>query len=422
MISRIEAFKYRCFDRLDIKVGQYHVLAGVNGTGKSTLLDIPLLLGEILSRGLVPAFLESPSIGGSPRAQSLQELVHYNRGNYFGFAIEAELPEEIRIKLLDDAPQSILIDKNKQPFSLRYEIRFQIFNNIELHITDEFLYILPQKVSEPKEGWGIGGKRPRNWQRIIERESGSPSNIKPENRSGKKDSLRLEAQELALANIPRDSEKFPATVWLRNVLERGVMRYEPSWSMLRRACPPGQPKTLRSDAANLPWLVLSLQTEQPDFFRSWLEHIKMALPNVVAIEAIEREEDNHAYLKLTYWGNHTVTSSGLSYGTLHILALTILPYLPQQSSLIFLEEPENGIHPRAIEVVLQSLSSVYDSQVWVSTHSPVVLAHTDLKSVIVMRGSKENGAEAVPGNEHPRLKDWRGGIDLGSLFAAGVLG
>jgi predicted ATPase len=41
MISRIEAFKYRCFDRLDIKVGQYHVLAGANGTDKSTLLDIP---------------------------------------------------------------------------------------------------------------------------------------------------------------------------------------------------------------------------------------------------------------------------------------------------------------------------------------------------------------------------------------------
>jgi len=50
MISRIEAFNYRCFDRLDIKLGQYHVLAGANGTGKSTLLDIPLLLGEILSQ------------------------------------------------------------------------------------------------------------------------------------------------------------------------------------------------------------------------------------------------------------------------------------------------------------------------------------------------------------------------------------
>jgi predicted ATPase len=147
----------------------------------------------------------------------------------------------------------------------------------------------------------------------------------------------------------------------------------------------------------------------------------MALPNLIAIKALQREEDYHTYLQLKYIGNHTVTSSGLSYGTLHILALTILPYLSQQSNLIFLEEPENGIHPRAIEVVLQSLSSVYDSQVWVSTHSPIVLAHTDLESVIVMRSSKE-GVEAIPGSIHPRLQDWQGKIYLGSLFAAGVLG
>lgn len=422
MITRIQAFKYRCFDRLDIKVGQYHVLAGANGTGKSTLLDIPLLLGEILSRGLIPAFLESPSIAGSPRAQSLQELVHYRRGNYFGFAVEADLPEEIIIKLLQFASKNVQNDRSKHPYSLRYEIRFQIFNNIELQVTDEFLYILPQKVTEPETGWGIGGTRPREWIAVIQRESGEPVSLKVEDRSKNTIELRLEPQELALANIPRDATKFPATTWFRDLLERGVMRYEPSWSMLRRASSPGQPKTIRSDAANLPWVVLSLQEEQPDLFDAWVEHIKMALPNVIGVEAVQREEDYHAYLKLTYWGNHVVTSSGLSYGTLHILALTILPYLPKPPSLIFLEEPENGIHPRAIEIVMQSLSSVYDSQVWVSTHSPIVLAHTDLKSVIVMRGSKENGVEAVLGNQHPRLQDWQGGIDLGSLFAAGVLG
>jgi predicted ATP-dependent endonuclease of OLD family len=59
--------------------------------------------------------------------------------------------------------------------------------------------------------------------------------------------------------------------------------------------------------------------------------------------------------------------------------------------------------------------------VWVSTHSPIVLAHTDLESVIVMRSSKEKGVKAIPGSIHPRLTDWQGKIDLGSLFAAGIL-
>lgn len=405
MISRIEAFKYRCFDRLDIRVGQYHVLAGANGTGKSTLLDIPLLLSEILSKGLIPAFLESPSIAGSPRAQNLQELVHYQQGNNFGFAIEANLPEGIIANL-----RHFLLSQQCYIY-VRYEINFIIVNNIELHVEE-----LLQIISKP-----IPSEKNIHVSTIIKRGLDGVATLNTENNN---DSiiLRLEPQELALANVPRDSDKFSIALWFRNLLERSIMRYEPSWSLLRRACPPGQPKTLRSDAANLPWLVLNLQQQEPDLFNSWVEHIKMALPNLIGVKALQREEDYHAYLQLKYIGNHTVTSSGLSYGTLHILALTILPYLSQQSNLIFLEEPENGIHPRAIEVVLQSLSSVYDSQVWVSTHSPIVLAHTDLESVIVMRSTKEKGVEAIIGSKHPRLSDWQGKIDLGSLFAAGVLG
>jgi predicted ATPase len=419
MISRIEAFNYRCFDRLNIELGQYHVLAGANGTGKSTLLDIPLLLGEVLSRGLVPAFLESPSIAGSPRAQSLQELVHYGRGNAFGFAIEANLPEYLITNLLQYTPSTVPKDSQPRPIKVRYEIEFRIVNNIEIYVFQEILYIINHNLELTKNNSTVLGEK-NNWLKIVERESGNPATLIPENHSSRI-SLRLEPQELALANIPRDVEKFPTAIWFRNLLEKGVMRYEPSWSMLRRACPPGQPQSLRSDAANLPWLVLNLQKQEPELLNSWVEHVKMALPNLTAIKGVQREEDYHAYLQLKYADN-IVTSSGLSYGTLHILALTILPYLPQQSSLIFLEEPENGIHPRGIEVILQSLSSVYDSQIWVSTHSPVVLAHTDKEAVIVMRRSKENGAEAILGNQHPRLQDWQGKIDLGSLFAAGVLG
>jgi len=234
--------------------------------------------------------------------------------------------------------------------------------------------------------------------------------------------LRLRPQQLALANLPYDFHLFPASGWFKELLEEGVMRYAPNGHALRQASPPGQPKTIRPDAGNLPWMVLNLKHERSELFEAWVEHVKMALPYLVTIDAVEREEDHHAYLKLTYQGGYTVTSSGLSDGTLRILALTILPYLRDAPRVICLEEPGNHTHPRAIEIVLQSLSSLYDSQVWISTHSPLVLAHTDLKSVIVMRGDPEGNVVAVAGSEHPQLRDWQGGIDLGSLFAAGVLG
>jgi hypothetical protein len=38
-----------------------------------------------------------------------------------------------------------------------------------------------------------------------------------------------------------------------------------------------------------------------------------------------------------------------------------------------------------------------------------------------MNNDGNEGIEAISGNQHPRLRDWQGSIDLGSLFAAGVL-
>jgi AAA15 family ATPase/GTPase len=239
--------------------------------------------------------------------------------------------------------------------------------------------------------------------------------IKPE--QGRRDlSLHLEANKLALANLPLDSSLCPATVWFVEMLTRDVLTYEPNIQELHKACPPGQPKTIRADAINLPWMVLNLKQERTAMFRAWVEHVKTALPNITAIDAIKREDDSYVYLKVDYQGGYTITSTGLSGGTLAILALTILPYLSNPPNVVCLEEPENGIHPRAIEVVLQSLSSLYNSQVWLSTHSPIVLAHTDLKSVIIMRSIGNGGVEVVPGDQHPRLRGWHGEIDLGSLF------
>ena len=34
----------------------------------------------------------------------------------------------------------------------------------------------------------------------------------------------------------------------------------------------------------------------------------------------------------------------------------------------------------------------------------------------------EGAVDIVTGREHPRLKDWHGEVDLGTLFASGVLG
>lgn len=423
MLSRIQAQHYRCFRELDVRWSSYNVLAGANGSGKSTLLDIPQLFADMLRYGIVPAFLETMPSLGVARAQSFNELTHCYQGGDFVFVLEATLPQDIVALLVANTSASVQQTPARWPHTIRYQIHFQIFNQTDLHVDAEYLGFSPEIATQSDVGF-IDSQRPLSgWQPVISRNSRATFMF-PEAKSTsrrRRFTLRLAPDKLALSNLPLDPSLFPAAVWFIELLKEKIVTYVPNIQALRQACPPGQPKTIRPDAANLPWMVLNLKQERPQMFTAWVEHVQTALPNIAAIDAVRREDDAHAYLKVDYQGSYTVTSSGLSGGTLSILALTILPYLSNPPHLVCLEEPENGIHPRAIETVLQSLSSLYDSQVWLSTHSPIVLAHTDLANLIVMRKDSDGGMEAIAGDQHPRLRDWHGGIDLGSLFAAGVL-
>jgi AAA domain, putative AbiEii toxin, Type IV TA system len=416
MLSRIQALHYRCFRDLDVHLPQYSVLAGGNGSGKSTLMDIPLLFSDMLSlNNLVQAFLDPSPSTGITRTQRLQELIYCYSGDYFGFALEAPLPPHVVAALHIPALK-------RQFHAVRYEVRFQIFNEIRLHVTDEALWLVPETAMPHETKNTIAGPAPKSWRPIIMREAAGKSiRMRPETKGSALPLFRLHPNELALKNLPLDETLFPASVWFIRMLQGGTILYEPDVSKLQQDSRLVSMKAILPDASNLPWMISDLQQKHPDMFDLWVNHVRTALPHLKHIEAIRREDEFHAYLQVTYDGEYTVPSSGLSAGTLRILALTILPYLSNPPDIVCLEMPENNIHPREIEVILQSLRSMYHSQLCLSTHSPIVLAHTDLSSVITMCGNANDGIQAVAGEQHPRLGDWHGEIDLGSLFAAGVM-
>ncbi len=150
-------------------------------------------------------------------------------------------------------------------------------------------------------------------------------------------------------------------------------------------------------------------------------HVQSALPLVSRISAHQREDDKFAYVNVQYSNGLGVPSQGLSDGTLSILALSILPFLNNLPSVLVVEEPENGIHPKAIETVLESLSVMPDTQVFVTSHSPIVVAVTDPDKLLCLSQTRNNGVQVVPGNQHPKLREWQGTPSLDTLFNAGVL-
>lgn len=60
----------------------------------------------------------------------------------------------------------------------------------------------------------------------------------------------------------------------------------------------------------------------------------------------------------------------VSDGTLRMLALTLLAFLPPSPGIYMVEEPENGVHPKGLEIILRSLSTIPESQMLLATHSP----------------------------------------------------
>jgi len=239
--------------------------------------------------------------------------------------------------------------------------------------------------------------------------------------SGWNNPFRIEADKTALASLPEDEERFPVATWFRRILTDGVQKLVLSAEHMRRPSPPGRSRGYLPDGSNLPHVVHALETTHPKRHARWITHLQEALPDLEHVTTQEREEDRHRYLVLRYRNGLEAPSWLVSDGTLRLLALTVIAYLPEFTGILLIEEPENGVHPRAVETVFQSLSSVYGAQVLLATHSPVVVRMAELPQILCFGRGSNGATDLVSGNEHPRLLDWKGSIDMGTLLAAGIL-
>ncbi|MBL8173125.1 MAG: ATP-binding protein [Bryobacterales bacterium] len=413
----MEAVSYRCLRHVRRPLSSIQVLVGPNASGKTTFLDVIAFLGTLSSSGLQAAFRE--------RSQNPLDLLWNREPGRIEIALEAQIPAALRSRL------------RKQYSVIRYEVAISVDSaTSEPSIQVEKAYFKHAEPEDPEERFALFpdtvavasaiDRRRIDTQSILSKSPGGNdkyySEVYKEAGKGWAPSYRLGPGKSTLGNLPADEDKFPVALWLKDLLERGVQKIVLNSQLLRLASPPGQTRGFRPDGSNLPWVIREMKSKQPAAFRSWVDHLRTALPDIRDVDVVVREDDRHAYLVVLYSGGLRAPSWLVSDGTLRLLALTILAYLPSSSDIYLVEEPENGIHPTAVETIFQSLSSVYDGQVLVASHSPVLLGVAQPEQLLCFSKNPDGATAIIRGDRHPALREWKGEVSLGTVFASGILG
>ena len=167
-------------------------------------------------------------------------------------------------------------------------------------------------------------------------------------------------------------------------------------SFIKQAWDEDDNRFMRSHGGNLAPILLRLKNEDIKRYKLIIRQIQRVLPTFGDFEL----EPLHGKIALRWqhkYGDKTIGAHLTSDGSLRLFCLMTLLNLPSDMlpDVLFLDEPELGLHPYAITLVSEMLRKVSQTrQVFVATQSPYLVDCFDLENIIVAR-LKDGATELI---------------------------
>ncbi len=376
MLKRIHIRGYKSLEDVEVCLPQLVVLFGPNAAGKSNLLDALQLLSKLgTSRTLKEAFdppyrgkpLESFTIG----PKGIKGLLEQER---LSFSIEADLSlSDAVVKAVNRQIREMRHphgevqsnERSKGPArvrerDLRYRIEVEMLPRSGiLRVVDEYLTALNSK------GQPTGKRRP-----FLERQD-------------ERIHLRLEGQahptyydrylDHSILSMPHYPPHYPHLAAARRELESWLFFYLEPRERMRAANPVKEVRHIGLMGEELAAFLNTMKATDTRQFRGVEKALHTLMPNIDGIE-VEVSDLGEVELRLKE-GGVAIPARVLSEGTLRMLGLLSLTGVGEGPALVGFEEPENGVHPRRVQLIaelLKTQETLRQTQYIITTHSPIL--------------------------------------------------
>jgi hypothetical protein len=179
---------------------------------------------------------------------------------------------------------------------------------------------------------------------------------------------------------------------------------------------------LLEDGANIAEYLKDIRDTDQSAFQGIVETLQYVLPYVKDLQPkLISALDRNFILQVTE-SDFEVAGWLLSTGTLRFLGILALLRHPKPPSLILVEELENGLDPRTLNLVIDEIRNALEAgktQIIATTHSPYLLDLLHLSQIVLVERLDGQPTFIRPDEEY--LQEWSKKFSPGQLYTMDIL-